>query len=128
MVLLDTCTLLWLAAGSDKLSRPARDALVAPGAQVFVSAITAFEVGVKHRRRALTLPLAPLAWYERVLAFHDVREIPVDGRIAARSTELPRLHADPCDRIIVATAQRDGLVILTPDPLIRAYPKTQTCW
>jgi PIN domain nuclease of toxin-antitoxin system len=99
-----------------------------PGARLFVSAITAFELGVKHRRGALTLPLAPLGWYERALAFHDLEGIPVNGRIAMRSTELPRLHDDPCDRIIIATAQRDGLVVLTPDRLIRAYPKTQTCW
>jgi PIN domain nuclease of toxin-antitoxin system len=128
MLLLDTCTLLWLVRGGKSLSRAARDAITASGARLFVSAITAFEVGVKHHRGALTLPLPPLAWYERALAFHDLEEIPVDGRIAARSTELPRLHNDPCDRIIVATAQRDGLIVLTPDPLIRAYPKTQMCW
>src|SRR5262245_47204941 len=128
MLLLDTCTLLWLAKGGRSLSRAAREAIAVPGARLFVSAITAFELGVRHRRGALKLPLAPLAWYERALAFHDVEEIPVDVRIAMRSTELPRLHDDPCDRIIVATAQRDGLVVLTPDRLIRAYPKTQTRW
>jgi PIN domain nuclease of toxin-antitoxin system len=128
VVLLDTCTLLWLAAGGDSLSQVAREAIAAPGTRMFVSAITAFELGVKHRRGSLRLPLAPLAWYERALEFHDVEEIAVDGRIAARSTELPRLHADPCDRIIVATAQRDGLVVLTPDPLIRRYPKLQSLW
>lgn len=67
-------------------------------------------------------------WYDAVLSFHHVREIPVDGQIAARSTELPRLHADPCDRMIIATAQLAGLVILTPDSLIRAYPETQVVW
>jgi PIN domain nuclease of toxin-antitoxin system len=128
MLLLDTCTIPWLVRGGKSLSRAARDAITASGARLFVSAITAFEVAVKHHRGALTLPLRPLVWYERALAFHDVEEIPVDGRIAARSTELPRLHNDPCDRIIVATAQRDGLIVLTPDPLIRAYPKTQTRW
>ncbi len=128
MLLLDTCTLLWLVVGATALSQPARDALAAPRARLFVSAITAFEVGIKHRRRALALPLAPLTWYERAIAFHEIEEIPVDGRIAARSRELPLLHNDPCDRIIVATAQRNRLVIVTPDPHIRAYPKTETCW
>lgn len=128
MLLLDTCTLLWLVAGGTALSAVARDAISAPGARLFVSAITAFEVAIKQRRGALTLPLAPLVWYERALAFHGVEEIAVDGRIAARSATLPPLHADPCDRIIVATAQRDDLVILTPDSLIRAYPRTRTRW
>ena len=128
MLLLDTCALLWLVAGGTSLSRAARDAIAAPSTRLFVSAITAFEIGVKHRRGALTLPVAPRLWYGRALAFHAVEEIAIDGRIAVRSTELPQLHADPCDRIIVATAQRDDLVILTPDPLIRSYPKTRTRW
>src|SRR5262249_25588437 len=125
MLLLDTYTLLWLAKGAESLSRAAPEAITATRTRLFVSAITAFELGVKHRRGAVTPPLVPLAWYERALAFHDVEEIPVDGRIAMRSTELPRLH-DPGDRIIIATAQRDGLVVLTPNRLIRVYPKTQT--
>jgi PIN domain nuclease of toxin-antitoxin system len=72
--------------------------------------------------------MPPLVWYERAIDYHQVQETPIDGRIAASSAELPRLHADPCDRIIVATAQRDGLTILTPDPLIRSYPKTHSLW
>jgi len=128
VLLLDTCALLWLAAGGESLSVSARDAIADPDARLFVSAITAFELGVKHRRGALKLPMPPLAWYERAIDYHQVQEIPIDGRIAASSTELPRLHADPCDRIIVATAQRDGLTILTPDPLIRSYPKTHSLW
>jgi PIN domain nuclease of toxin-antitoxin system len=48
--------------------------------------------------------------------------------MAIRSAELPRLHDDPFDRIIIAMAQRDGLVVPTPDRLIRAYLKTQTRW
>ena len=126
--MLDTFALLWLAGGGESLSVAAREAIADTDARLFVPAITAFELGVKHRRGALKLPLPPLTWYERALDFHQVQEIPIDGRIAASSTELPRLHADPCDRIIVATAQRDGLTILTPDPLIRSYPKTHSLW
>jgi PIN domain nuclease of toxin-antitoxin system len=128
VLLLDTCALLWLAGGGESLSVAAREAIADPDARLFVSAITAFELGVKHRRGALKLPLPPFTWYDRALDFHQVQEIPIDGRIAASSTALPRLHADPCDRIIVATAQRDGLAIVTPDPLIRGYPKTLSVW
>jgi PIN domain nuclease of toxin-antitoxin system len=45
-----------------------------------------------------------------------------------RSTGLPPLHADPCDRMIIATAQLRNLCILTPDPLILAYPDTRAEW
>ena len=128
MLLLDTCTLLWLAADPAHLSLRARKGIGVIDERLLVSAISAFEIGIKHSKGALTLPMPPEQWYETALAHHGVTEIPVDGRIAARSAVLPRLHNDPCDRIIIATAQRDGLTIVTPDPLIRKYPKTHVLW
>lgn len=128
MHLLDTCTLLWLAADHASLSAEVVTRLIRHPDEVFVSAISAFEIGTKVHKGKLALPMEPGPWYEAVLRFHHVREIPVNGRIAARSTELPRLHADPCDRLIIATAHVAGLVILTPDALIRAYPDTRVTW
>ncbi|MHC4862068.1 MAG: type II toxin-antitoxin system VapC family toxin, partial [Planctomycetota bacterium] len=127
-LLLDTSTLLWLAAEPDRLSPRARTLLARHAGGLFVSAITGFEIGALHRKRALTLPLAPEAWYAAVLEFHGVSEIEVTGRIAAASTGLPPLGGDICDRIIVATARRHALTVLTPDPLIEAYPDVETAW
>jgi PIN domain nuclease of toxin-antitoxin system len=62
------------------------------------------------------------------MEFHGLTEIPVSGRIACRSTQLPPLHADPCDRIIVATALVSAIAVLSPDPLIAAYPGIEVAW
>ena len=128
MYLLDTCTLLWLVADQSKLSRSALECIDSNDAALFVSSISAFEIGVKHRKGRLRLPMSPDAWFAGVVEFHDLREIRVDGPIAAHSTTLPTLHADPCDRMLVATAQRYRLKILTPDPLIGRYPGVETVW
>lgn len=128
MLLLDTCTLLWLAADRKSLSREAKRLLRLQPDRLFVCAISAFEIGVKSRKRALLLPLPAEEWYLRALSFHGLRELPVDGRVAARSTSLPPLHGDPCDRMIVAASQMHELTILTPDERIRAYPDTRTAW
>lgn len=128
MLLLDTCTLLWLAADQDKLTSGARELLSRRRDRLFVSAISAFEIGIKHRKGKLTLPREPVAWFEGERRFHGLIEIPVDSRIAATSTQLPPLHRDPCDRIIVATAHIHGLTILSPDPLIKAYREADTAW
>jgi PIN domain nuclease of toxin-antitoxin system len=128
MVLLDTCTLLWLVGAAEQLSAEARSAIEQSTGALFVSAITAFEIGVKHRKRALQLPLDPVTWYAEALAFHGLCECPVTGVIAGRSTQLPRLHADPCDRILVATAGEHGWTLLTPDPLIQQYPGITVRW
>ncbi|HEV7667965.1 MAG TPA: type II toxin-antitoxin system VapC family toxin [Thermoanaerobaculia bacterium] len=128
MLLLDTCALLWLVGDRGKLSATAVGRIKTQRGELFVSAISAFEIGVKHRKGKLELPLEPGAWFEAALRFHGLRELPVTGSIAAASTALPLLHADPCDRLIVATALLHGMTVLTPDPLIAGYPGVQTVW
>lgn len=128
MVLLDTCTLLWLAADQSRLSSRARDLIADHADALFLSSISAFEIASKHRKGALVLPLAPVVWFKRALQHHGINEIPVSGELCTRSVDLPQLHNDPCDRIIIATAQAEGLSILTPDPMIRAYPGVQVYW
>jgi PIN domain nuclease of toxin-antitoxin system len=93
-----------------------------------VSAISGFEIGVKCRRGALILPLPAEEWYEAALSGHGLTEIALDGRCAIRAANLPPIHRDPADRIIVATAATHGLTILTPDALIRAYPGVTVVW
>jgi PIN domain nuclease of toxin-antitoxin system len=125
MILLDTCTLLWLAVDQAQLSAAARQALEANAEGIFISAITGFEIGTKLRRGALELKtrrgLSVREWYAEALEFHGIRELSVTGAIALESTLLPLHHRDPCDRIIVATAREESLRIVTPDPLIAAY-------
>jgi PIN domain nuclease of toxin-antitoxin system len=128
MGLLDTCTLLWLVADQGKLSAVARAYLAAHAGRLFVSAISGFEIAMKQRKGALRLPLPTHTWYMRVLEFHGLREIPVDGPIAIAAAELPPLHRDPCDRIIVATGLAHGLAVITPDAAIAAYPATSVVW
>jgi PIN domain nuclease of toxin-antitoxin system len=129
MILLDTCALLWLANGSDDLSPTTQELLRANAGSLFVSAFSAWEIALKHRRGRLELPLdTPAEWFAAVLEQHGLREIPVDSRIAAGAVSLPPLHTDPADRILVATAQTQGLTLLTPDALIRQYPELKTAW
>jgi PIN domain nuclease of toxin-antitoxin system len=128
VILLDTCTLLWLASDHRQLTARAKDLLSRHAGALFISAITAFEIALKHARGRLELPLPPEEWIEEALAFHGIDEVPVDWRIAARSALLAPYHADPCDRIIVATALCRGWAILTPDPLISEYREAQVVW
>lgn len=128
MLLLDTCTLLWLVAEPDRLSDKASGLIRRHAGALHISSITAFELGIKQRKGRLTLPLPAPEWFSRALALHGLRDVPIDGEIAGRSTQLPPIHGDPADRFIVATAQRDSLLILTPDPHIHAYPDTRVVW
>jgi PIN domain nuclease of toxin-antitoxin system len=128
MLLLDTCTLLWLAADQSKLSRTAKDLIREQADSLFLSAISAFEIAVKNRRGALRLPKDSETWIALAMQHHGISEVPLTCRICTLAAELPPLHNDPCDRFIVATAKVEGLSIVTPDPLIHAYPEIDVRW
>lgn len=120
-MLLDTCVLLWLVGEPDRLSIRARDAIATHAGSLIVSSISAFEIGVKVERGKLELPAAPGSWFDQALHLHGLDEVPVDGRIATRATALPRHHADPADRIIVATGLERRCAVVTPDDRIARY-------
>ncbi len=128
MILLDTCTLLWLAIEPKRLSSAAREGMAAAGEFVYVSAISAWEIAWKHRCRKLQLKLAPEAWWPRAVEQHALKELPISAAIALRSTSLSSLHRDPADRFLIATAQEHNLTLLTPDPDIRQYPDLKSLW
>src|SRR3990172_3219602 len=105
MPLLDTCTFVWLVSQPNSLSSAARRAIEAEPARLFLSSISAFEIAVKYRQGKLRLSHPPKEWVARGLKTSGVAEIPVDIEIGVTSAELPLIHKDPCDRIIIATAQ-----------------------
>jgi PIN domain nuclease of toxin-antitoxin system len=128
MILLDTCALLWLASDQKKLSVKAKKEIERNARTLFVSAISAFEIAIKDRNKKLELPFPPLEWFSEALDFHGIREIPITSSIAIASVLLPPLHNDPCDRIIIATSQLNGMKIITCDPLISRYKQVEVIW
>ena len=127
-MLLDTCAVIWLANG-DALSRQAMTAITyASGAEgVLISPISAWEVGRLSRpgtRRTAVLQFLPdpQTWFARVLAGPGIRAVSFTPEIAIDASFLPGdLHSDPGDRIIVATARRLGVPVITRDRQIIAY-------
>lgn len=119
-MLLDTCALLWLAEGSDRMMQDTRERIVA-APTVHISAITGFEIGLKYRSGKLELPAIPSEWLRVVLDHHDIAVVPLDISICVGATELPLIHRDPCDRLIIATAKLRGWPIVTADQRFLAY-------
>lgn len=128
MILLDTCTFLWLVTQQDNLSKKARHEISSHASGLFISSISAFELGVKVHKKLLELPLSPQKWLNKALHLHGLTELPIDSETALYATQLPPIHKDPADRLIIATAYRHHLTILTPDSHISAYPQAKTSW
>ena len=119
-MLLDTCALLWLGQGGGRLSQDAL-ASIDNAPVVYVSAISGFEIGVKAAKGKLSLPSRPAEWLATVVEHHDLRELSVDLAAAVRAAELPAIHADPVDRILIATAEARNLPVVTGDAVFARY-------
>jgi len=125
-LLLDTSAVVHLAAGT--LSTTASAALRTSG-PAFLSPIVPWELAIKVKSGKLELPLAPLEYCLSLARRHQLT-LPQEGLDAAllcAAAELPLIHRDPFDRILVATAMRENLAILSPDRMIAQYP-VATVW
>ena len=67
-------------------------------------------------------------WFIKALELHGLAELPVTAKIAGLSTELPRFHDDPIDRLLIATAITHKLFLLTPDTHIQQYDSAKVIW
>lgn len=123
-VLLDTHVLVWLVAGDERL-RPAvrrRIEAAAQAQQLWVSAITPWEIGMLVAKGRLVLDRDVMDWLQAALALPGVRLAPLEPALAVASTRLPgELHGDPADRLIVATARHLGATLVTADLALSAY-------
>ncbi len=121
-VLLDTVTFLWIAAGDRQLSRTAREAFQNPDNEVYLSAVSTWEISVKHALGRLPLPEPPETCVPRLRRAHAVEPLALNEESTLYLGRLPELHRDPFDRMLVCQAIVEGLVLLTPDKAITQYP------
>ncbi|MFP3869848.1 MAG: type II toxin-antitoxin system VapC family toxin [Syntrophobacteria bacterium] len=121
-ILLDTCAFLWIIADAPELSRRARELFPDPANEVFLSAVSAWEITIKHALGRLPLPEAADIFVPTQRELHGVEALPLQEEAALHLTRLPGLHQDPFDRMLICQAMVHGLVILTPDNLISQYP------
>ncbi len=120
-LLLDTHALLWWTLDSKELSRKARQAIGDFDNEVFVSAAAAWEIAIKFR--AGRLPEAgpfvhSLSANLRKMGFS---ELPIQVEHAQRAGLLPGTHKDPFDRMLIAQAQAEGLLLVSNEKLFDAF-------
>ena len=128
MLLLDTHAFIWLASDTKKLSKLAKKEIQNNADKLFISSISALEIGLLEKRKKLKLPLKADEFIEKALNFHKINEIQINKEIAYTSVCLPDIHNDPFDRIIIATAQHYKMKIISKDYLISTYPKANVVW
>ena len=116
-VLLDTHIVLWWLASDAALSADATRVIRDGSNRVFVSAATAWEIAIKQALGKLNAP----ADLEAAIEASHLETLPVSVPHAVAAGVLPKYHADPFDRMLVAQAQLERLTLLTHDRRLREY-------
>jgi PIN domain nuclease of toxin-antitoxin system len=119
--LIDTHVFLWWNTDDPQLSVPAREFMREGTNDLFVSAATAWEIAIKVGCGRLVLPLAPGQYVPERMTLHRMQSLPVLLAHALKVSDLPPIHQDPFDRLLVAQCQVEGLPLLTADRLIALY-------
>lgn len=120
-LLLDTQAWLWMVQQPSRLTEDLRARLVDPGTPLLLSAVSAWEIAVKHSLGKLALPAPPREFVPSRMRRDSVDGLPVTHAHALHVATLPWHHGDPFDRLLVAQAQLEKLPIVTSDPQIRRY-------
>jgi PIN domain nuclease of toxin-antitoxin system len=95
--------------------------------RILISAASAWEIAIKHAKGKMRLPVAPADLLEVVARDLRMEPIPVEFEHAIAAAELPPIHNDPFDRLLIAQARALRIPILTADPQIARYD-VETIW
>lgn len=129
-LLLDTCATLWIANG-EPMSQAAVDAIVEAletDQAIFVSPITAWEIGQLSARGRISLQMSPEKWFKRLLEAPGLALAAMDHDVLIASSALPGTPPDEiADRIIVTTARENGYRLVTRDRSLLTYAEQGYC-
>jgi PIN domain nuclease of toxin-antitoxin system len=120
-LLLDTQILIWAAARSELLPEKARHMLMDVENEFYFSAASIWEIAIKNCRNRPDFRVDP-ELLRRCLLDRGYQDLSITGLHAVAIGDLPLLHKDPFDRILIAQAKTEGIRLLTSDAKIAEYP------
>lgn len=120
-LLLDTHVLLWFFIFPEKLSLKARSAVEDSRNELFFSPVSLFEISVKRMKDNPEFQV-DVDWLHREIVTHGFTELPLLTAHSLRVLQLPSVHKDPFDRLLLAQALVENLLLLTADSLLLQYP------
>lgn len=118
--LLDTHLLLWAASAPERLSAKARSLLLATDSRLIFSTASLWEISIKRTLGRADFNVDPRRLW-RMLLVNGYTELAINSEHAVAVNDLPPKHKDPFDRILIAQARVEGIVLLTVDKAVARY-------
>ncbi len=120
--LLDTAVLLWSVDDQQRLNARTRQILENRNEEIFLSPVVSWEIVIKVTRGKLTLARTASETLNLAFAKFGMRSLPITHAHSLALGELPLVHNDPFDRMLVAQARNEGMVLMTADAILEKYP------
>jgi PIN domain nuclease of toxin-antitoxin system len=119
--LLDTSVFLWSNGAPEKLNRQATAVLSSISSEVYLSAASSWEIAIKFALRTLRLPSPPSQFVPDAMRILSIRSLEISHFHSLAASELPPHHSDPFDRVLIAQARSEEMVLLTADKVFAKY-------
>jgi PIN domain nuclease of toxin-antitoxin system len=120
-LLLDTHAWLWILIEPERIGPRTRALLAESGNTFMLSIASVWELAIKHAAGRLSLPEPPLEYVRSRTRADGIGLLAMSAEHVCRAASLERHHADPFDRVLVAQAQIEDLVVVTHDQHIPKY-------
>ena len=120
-ILLDTHAFLWLVSDHSRLSDKAKAVFLDNSNDLYLSAVSGFEIAVKHGLGKLKLSESPMDFVSRRIENNNLIELPITMEHATNLQNLPLIHRDPFDRLLISQSMVESIPLLSADKQISAY-------
>ena len=121
-LLLDTHIFLWYITGDSRLPEAMQQDIRAADNEVYLSVVSLWESVIKYHLGKLPLPEPPETYLPLQRERHRIASLPLHEASVSHLPNLPNLHRDPFDRILICQAMVHNLTLMTVDESVRAYP------
>ena len=120
-LLLDTHAFIWWATDDTRLSEQATNAIMSPGNELYLSAASVWEMAIKSALGRMQIAMSLRDFLTTYKAQYELEDLPILRQHAAAVANLPPHHRDPFDRMLIAQAQLEEMLVLTADSAFTAY-------
>jgi len=121
-LLLDTHIFLWFISGDKRLPKSIQESIQNFDNEIYLSVVSLWETIIKFQLGKLPLPEPPEIYLPKQRERHLISSLELNESSVSRLTELPLLHRDPFDRMLICQAIEHDMTIVTVDDLVRSYP------
>ena len=119
--ILDTHVFLWWVLDNPKLSKTAQDFIANPNNSIYLSAVSGWEMAIKWSIGKLTLPAQPDVFVKQQLEINNFNSLPIQMAHGLYVHELPEIHKDPFDRLLIAQSKIENSLLISADSFFQKY-------